>query len=136
MADPLRLDLWSFGTWCIEVDEQGLVLGKSMHNGNKIYVQIVAHQQQRLIDYRVGATTNALCSRIFARVMCGEEFGASSSQCMLLLVALRSNAMDDTRWASLQALHTVEVDLIKSLIESGYDHRNNPSLNSCNRDLD
>jgi hypothetical protein len=40
------------------------------------------------------------------------------------MTGLRTRDMDDLRWNSLIAAHVVELDLIKSAIETGYDHRN------------
>lgn len=126
MADASKLDLWSFGTWRIELIDPGLVQGKAMHDGSAIYVRVLPHHKQRLIDYQVGHNLQSMTSRIFARVVSGVEFGAGDQSSMLLMVALRGADMDDARWCGLTETHAVEVRLIKSLIETGYDHRREP----------
>jgi hypothetical protein len=43
-----------------------------------------------------------------------------------MMMALRADGMDDDRWEGLKASHAFEVRVIKSLIETGYDHRTGP----------
>lgn len=126
MADPANLDLWSFGTWRIERDDSGLVRGKSIMSGAPISVKIVAHRAQRLIDYFIGASADDLTPRIFVRVIPGSALGGTDDASVLMMVALRGDGMDDDRWQGLKDSHAFEVRLIKSLIETGYDHRNEP----------
>ena len=123
MSDPQRLDLWSFGTWNIEMINDDLILGKSIFNGSVIYVRVQPHKAQKSIDYHIGQTADTLVARIFARVIPGVDFGADEQTSMLLLTAIRSDDMHDERWDALKTSHAFEVGLIKSLIESGYDHR-------------
>ena len=123
MSDPGRLDLWSFGTWNIEIINDDLILGKSIFNGSSVYVRVQPHKAQKLIDYHIGQTEDSLVARIFARVIPGTDFGADQQTSMILLTAIRSDGMNDERWSGLKNSHAFEVGLIKSLIESGYDHR-------------
>jgi hypothetical protein len=123
MSDPQQLDLWSFGTWNIEIIDNDLILGKSIFDGSSIYVRVQAHKAQKLIDYHIGQTQDSLVARIFARVIPGADFSADQQTSMLLLTAIRSDDMNDERWVGLKNSHAFEVALIKSLIESGYDHR-------------
>lgn len=118
-----NLDLWSFGTWHIELHEDGLVQGRALQDGSTVWVKIDAHAAQHLIDYHVGTIKDKLTPRIFCRIMPGSSFNAPDARCMLLMTALRTADMDDDRWRNLSALHAVETGIIKSLIESGYDHR-------------
>jgi len=39
------------------------------------------------------------------------------------MFAIRTPDMSNERWQSLINVHAVEIDLIRSLIETGYDHR-------------
>lgn len=126
MADPANLDLWSFGTWRISLEDSGLVRGTSIMNGAPICVKIVAHGAQRLIDYHVGPSEDDLTPRIFVRVIPGGAMGGSADMSVLMMVALRGDGMDDDRWQGLRDSHAFEVRLIKSLIETGYDHRTEP----------
>lgn len=123
MADPGRLDLWSFGTWKTEIAPDGLVLGRALATGATIWLRIVAHAETLLIDYHLGANPETLSPRIFARVVPGGVTGHGPDVSTLLMTALRGADMDDARWAGLIRAHAFELDLIKSLIESGHDHR-------------
>ncbi|MDE0694417.1 MAG: hypothetical protein OXH76_01115, partial [Boseongicola sp.] len=122
MADPKKMNLWSFGTWRTEIDGTGLVRGTSIKDGAVIYVRIEAHPEQRLIDYHVGAAPDSLSPRIFGRVtpeaVFGDGLGAG-----LALTVFRTPEMDDARWDSLTAIHRVELDIVKSALETGHDHR-------------
>ncbi len=122
MSDPTRMSLWSFGTWRTEIDATGLVHGTSIRDGAAIYVRIEAHISQKLIDYHVGKTPEALSPRIFVRVLPAEVFGDTRGAGLVMTV-LRTAGMNDARWASLQATHRVELDIIKSALETGFDHR-------------
>lgn len=123
VTDPHNLDRWTFGTWQIEVDETGLVHGRSIKDGASILVRIAPHAEQLLVDYFVGTDADALLPRIFIRIARGEAFGAPPDTSMLMMTGIRATGMDDERWASLTAMHLVEVDLIKAAVETGYDHR-------------
>lgn len=123
MADPARLDLWSFGTWRTEIRADGLVEGRSLQSGAPIWLRIDAAPERLLIDYRLGASPEALSPRIFARVIPGEVTGHGAGCATLLMTALRAAGMDDDRWDRLVRAHAFEMDVIKSLIETGHDHR-------------
>jgi len=97
-----------------------------MHAGSSVFVRILPHPEQRLIDYQVGSSIDSLTSRIFARIVSGNEFGSDENSSMLLMIALRTTDMNESRWQGLKETHAVEVGLIKSLIETGYDHRREP----------
>lgn len=123
LSDPYNLDLWSFGTWKIEVNERGLVKGHALHTGQTNYVRIESHAEQGLIDYWVGPSADDMLPRICARIISGDSFASAADCSLLLLIALRTPDMDDQRWAGLIAAHNCEVGLIKSLLETGHDHR-------------
>ena len=122
MSDPEQMSLWSFGTWRTRIDPDGLVRGTSIKDGAPICVRIQPHPAQMLIDYHVGPAPETLSPRIFARVTPASVF-ADGGGCGLSLTVLRTAGMDDARWASLKATHVVELDIIKSALETGYDHR-------------
>ena len=127
MSDPNKMDLWSFGTWRISVDGDGLVHGRSIFDGSAACVRIEPDAQNRLIDYCIGTTPENLEPRIFVRVTPGEVTGSSALNCILSMVAFRTEAMSDDRWHRLVTAHAVEVQLIKSLLENDFDHRKMPS---------
>ena len=122
MSDPARMSLWSLGTRRAEIDAAGLVRGTSITDGAEVHVRIEAHEEQKLIDYHVGPSPDALEPRIFARISPEEVFGDGRGA-GLAMTAFRISGMDDSRWASLKAMHRVELDIIKSALETGHDHR-------------
>ena len=122
MADPEKMSLWSFGTWRTNIDETGLVRGTSIKDGAEIFVRIDPYPAGLLIDYHIGSSPDALSPRVFVRVTPGEVFGDDKGAGLSMTV-FRTSGMDDTRWTSLKASHLVELDLIKSALETGYDHR-------------
>jgi len=123
MADPARLDLWSFGTWQTDIAADGLVRGTSLFNGGEIYLRIAADQKTGLVDYLLGKQPGQLARRIYARILPASDSGGPADAADLLLTALRTEDMDDRRWEDLKAAHAAEIRLIKALIESGHDHR-------------
>ncbi|MDA9639672.1 hypothetical protein N9T38_01355 [SAR116 cluster bacterium] len=126
MADPGRMDLWSFGTWHTEIAADGLVRGTSIFDGSEIYVRITPYPDQMVVDYLIGADPAALTRRIYARILPSTDADGPAGMAELHLVALRSDHMDDDHWEGLKAAHAFEVRLIKRLIESGFDHRQLP----------
>ena len=127
MSDPNKMDLWSFGSWRISVEGDGLVHGRSIFDGSTACVRIETDAQNRLIDYCIGTTPENLEPRIFVRVTPGEVTGSSALNCILSMVAFRTEAMSDDRWHRLVTAHAFEVQLIKSLLENDFDHRKMPS---------
>ena len=127
MSDPNKMDLWSFGSWRISVDGDGLVHGRSIFDGSTACVRIEPDAQNRLIDYCIGTTPENLEPRIFVRVPPGEVTGSSALNCILSMVAFRTETMSDDRWHRLVTAHAFEVQLIKSLLENDFDHRKMPS---------
>lgn len=123
MSDPQKMDLWSFGTWKIDVARDGLVRGTSIMDGVPICVRIVPYADAGVIEYLIGATPDALVARIFARVVPASNAGGEAGHSILMMVALRDDAMEDTRWQGLKTAHAFEIGLIKAALESGYDHR-------------
>ena len=126
LADSHNLNLWSFGTWKIEIQDDGLVHGNSLMDGGAIYLRVKAHAEQKLIDYFIGQDPDSLSPRIFVRVIPGNVLNGPDQKSVLMMMALRAEGMDDDRWEGLKASHAFEVRVIKSLIETGYDHRTGP----------
>jgi hypothetical protein len=119
MADPAKLERWSFGTWETTIAADGLVTGISIFDGSRILVRIDADRERLSIDYRLGGDPAALVPRIAVRIVPGEHLGLDPGHSVLTFLAWRSAAMDDDRWRRLIASHEFEAVLIKSLIESG-----------------
>ena len=123
MADASKMTLWSFGTWRIEPQADGVLKGFALATGVPVFLRIDPSPERLLIDYHLGASPDALQPRIFARVIPGPVTGTGASVSTLLMTGLRAEEMDDARWAGLQRAHAFEVDVIRGLIESGHDHR-------------
>ena len=119
MADPAKLDRWSFGTWQTEIAADGLVSGTSIFDGAKILLRIDADATRHAIDYRLGLDPAKLVPRITVRIVPGANLGFDSGHCVLSFIAWRSASMDDDRWRKLTASHEFEAVLIKNLIENG-----------------
>ncbi len=123
MTDPGKMDLWSFGTWRVSVKSDGLVVGTAIYDGAQVFVRIEPHPARLLVDYQVGSAADNLQPRISVRVTPGTVIGAPRDSCLLTMTALRVDGMDDTRWSRLTQAHALEVELIRSLVETGFDHR-------------
>ena len=119
MADPAKLNRWSFGTWETEIAADGLVTGTSIFDGARTFVRIDADTDRLSIDYRLGADPAKLLPRINVRVVPGVNLGLDPGHCVLTFIAWRAAAMDDDRWRRLTASHDFEAVLIKNLIENG-----------------
>lgn len=123
ISNPEKLSLWSFGTWAVEIDETGLITGTSIRDGSVTYVRIDSYPKHNLVDYLIGAEPENLFPRIFIRIAPGPVFGGHEAECAVMMTAVRTDGMDDDRWANLKISHAFEVSLMKSAIETGYDHR-------------
>jgi uncharacterized protein YndB with AHSA1/START domain len=119
MADPTKLNRWSFGTWQTEIAADGLVTGTSIFDGSKTLVRIDADLDRLSIDYLLGTDPKRLVPRISVRVVPGSTLGLEPSSSVLSFIAWRSTQMDDDRWRRLMASHEFEIVLIKALIENG-----------------
>jgi len=123
LTDPANMDLWSFGTWKTVIYDDGLIKGQALQDGSLVYVRIVSHADQLLIDYHVGSDASRLQPRIFVRVIAGSVVDLQDDESVLTMLAIRTPDMSSERWQSLINAHAVEIELIRSLIETGYDHR-------------
>ena len=119
MADPAKINRWSFGTWETEIAADGLITGTSIFDGGKILVRIDADAARHSIDYQLGLDATKLVPRITVRVVPGADLGLDNGHAVLTLIAWRAAAMDDDRWRRLTASHDFEVVLIKNLLENG-----------------
>ena len=118
MADPAKLNRWSFGTWQTEIAADGLVTGTSIFDGAQILVRIDADRERLAVDYCLGSDAAKLVPRIAVRIVPGAHLGLDEAQCVLTFIAWRAAAMDDERWRRLTASHEFEAVLIKGLIEN------------------
>jgi hypothetical protein len=119
LGDAGNLHRWSFGTWKIEMRDDGLIHGTSLFDGAGILVRIDRDAVRLIIDYHLGPDPQKLVPRIQLRMVPGSHVGLGDEQSVLTFIAWRSEAMDDDRWRRLTAAHEMEAVLVKSLIESG-----------------
>ena len=109
------------GTRGVAEGRDGLVTGTEIDDGEQVLVRIENHPERLLIDYQVGPSADDLQPRIFVRITPGAVIGASGDCCLLTMTALRTDGMDDVRWKRLTTAHALEVELIKSTLETGFD---------------
>lgn len=117
LADPARLDRWSFGTWTTTLHEGGLVEGRAIFDEAITWVRIDGDRARLAIDYHLGKSREALTPRISARVVPGARLERDAQSCVVTLTAWRTAGMSDERWRRLTAAHEFEIVLLKSLIE-------------------
>lgn len=119
LADPAQVGRWALGCMGLApTDLPGVWRGVSLFDGSEGHVEIVAHPELGLIDYRVGGRA-ARSPRIFVRVAPGALAGLGEGACAVALTAWRG-AMDAERWARLKATHEAEIWLLKLQLEAGW----------------
>lgn len=123
VSDPARLNMWSVGTWKTVLHADGLIEGWAMGNGAHIWVRFDPCPGRLMVDYLIGSDPQQLQPRIFTRVVPGDVAGIGPDSCLLLMGAIRTAGMEEARWTSLKTTHAFEVGLVKTLVESGHDHR-------------
>ena len=123
LSNPSNLQHWSFGTWETRELKDDLIEGVSLFDGSKVLVSIDADSQRYSIDFLLGSDSETLVPRISARTVPGTHVGLAQDQCVLSLIAWRTEEMNDMRWRRLVASHELEVMLIKARLESlGFLH--------------
>ena len=116
MADPATMAVWNIGTVDVTTGPDGISRGRSVDSGAEVFIHVQPHQNQMLIDYLVGTDPSALTPRIFARVLPGQVMEAEGA--VLLMSAMRTPGMTDSRWQGLVARHAEEMRLIKAALET------------------
>lgn len=120
LCDPIKLGRWSLGCFdTVATDTPGIYAGRSLYDGGQGWFKIVNDRQSLWIEYHVGTPDN-LVARIAAKVIPGPVLGHDATISVFSLMAWRTTAMDEARWARLCAAHEAEIDLIKAQIESLY----------------
>lgn len=121
---PENLDRWTFGTWEIEIDEDGLVHGTSLFDGSPVYVRVDADPNRMIVDYLIADTRGGpLIPRIMARVTPGDRLGKPVTRSVLSLMTWRIAGSDDFAWHRLTTIHETEILLVKSIIEQQESER-------------
>lgn len=118
LSQAAGLARWNLGLWHTQEVAPGLLAGRSLFGGAAGQVQVQVDAQRGTVGYAVGATPAARQLRIEARVQPAVELGYAPGLCLVSLLAWRPADMDDGRWQRLQAAHAVEIELIRSCLES------------------
>lgn len=116
LGDGKALGRWALGSIQTQEVLPGLFRGTSMFDGASSLIRPVTDARLMQVDYFVGDDPQRLSPRIVARVV---PYGPTpdASSCIVSLIAWRSAAMDDGRWARLVACHEAEVHLIRAHLE-------------------
>lgn len=124
VSTPANLDRWTFGTWEIEIDEDGLVHGTSLFDGSPIHVRVDPDPKRLIVDYLIADTRDGpLIPRIMARVTPGDRLGRPATHSVLSLMTWRNADSDDFAWHRLTTIHETEILLVKSIIEQQESER-------------
>jgi hypothetical protein len=118
LSSAAGLARWNLGLRNTRELAPGMLAGTSLFDGGSGHAQVEVDAARGLVDYRVGADVGQLVARIQARVQPGEQLGHAPGSCVVTLLAWRTAQMDDDRWRRLQAVHEVEIELIRSRLDS------------------
>lgn len=111
---------WNLGLWQTREVSPGLMTGSTLFGGGEGFAEVVVDAATGVVDYRVGASAQALVPRIQARVQRGRALGHPEGTCLVTLLAWRAADMDEARWQRLIAAHEVEIDIIRGVLEAGF----------------
>ncbi len=113
LCDGRKLGRWALGCFGARRVARGLFRGKSLFDGEVLYVRPVGDERNLTVHYFVGPSRKSLVARAYTRV---QKLG--SRRCRVSLVAHRVKEMSLARWRRLMACHEVEVLLISSLLKN------------------
>ena len=112
LCDGRKLGRWALGCFGARRIAPGLYRGKSLFDGEILYVRPVGDEKNLVVHYFVGTSRKALVGRAYTQV---KKLGPR--RCRVSLVAQRVKEMDLARWKRLMITHEVEIVLIKSQLE-------------------
>jgi hypothetical protein len=117
LADAGRLGEWALGCWNARPEEDDLVRGTSLFDGSPAFVRVRPIADSLSVDYEVGGEPGKLVRRIAARVVGGDELGGDARRSLVILLAWRTDSMDDERWHRLTTSHDTEILMLRERIE-------------------
>lgn len=120
MTDTDMMAQWSFGAWGLKPAGDGLFVGKSLFEDLEVYCRLKASRELLQLDYEVGEDPANLVPRIISRIIPGEHIGRGAGNCLVSLIAWRSEAVSDERWRMTCVSHEAEIFRIRHLLESRY----------------
>jgi hypothetical protein len=112
LCDGRKLGRWALGCFDARQVSPGLYRGKSLFDGEILYVRPVGDEKNLVVHYFVGTSRKALVARAWTRV---QKLGPR--RCRVSLVAQKVKEMPRARWKRLMTTHEVEILLIKSQLE-------------------
>jgi hypothetical protein len=112
LCDGRRLGRWALGCFAARRIAPGLYRGRSLFDGEILYVRPVGDEKNLAVHYFVGTSRRSLVARAWTRV---QKLGPR--RCRVSLVAQRVKEMSLARWKRLMVTHEVEILLIKSQLE-------------------
>jgi hypothetical protein len=119
LADPAQLGRWVLGCWGGTLVEADTVRGTSLFDGETTVVKVIGRRESLTVDFLVEGDGGAIVPRISARVVPGPVVGRDASECLVTLLAWRTESMTDERWRRLAAVHEAEILLLGAQLEAG-----------------
>ncbi len=117
LADPDRIGEWALGCWDAKRGEDDVVRGTSLFDGTQTFVRTQPAAESLTVDFEVGGDPAHLVRRIAARVVGGDDLGGDARRSLVILLAWRTDSMDDERWCRLAASHDAEILMLRERIE-------------------
>ena len=117
LADVERIGEWALGCWDARRGEGDVVRGTSLFDGTASFVRVRPAAETLTVDFEVGDDPDHLVRRIAARVVGGDDLGGDPHRSLVILLAWRTDSMDDDRWSRLTASHDTEILMLRERIE-------------------
>jgi len=118
LTNPQNLAAWALTRGEVEILSADLAKGVATGDGSDIYVRIHTPAASDAVYYLVGSDLDNLSPRIMVQVMAGPYIQANEKNCVVSLLAWRSDDWDDDRWQALVEAHESEILQIRDLIEA------------------
>ena len=112
MSTIEKINLWSMGIEWDMNTKYNIVKGVSNYDQSVSYLKIVKNNNIKKIDYWIGKEIDNLSPRIYARITPTNDKDKNT----LMMVAFRTDDMDNERWKQLKELHQLELNKIKELL--------------------
>ena len=112
MSTIEKINLWSMGIEWDMNTKDNIVKGVSNYDQSVSYLKIVKKNNIKKIDYWIGKEIDNLSPRIYARITPTND----KDKNRLILVAFKTDDMDNERWGKLKELHQLELNKIKELL--------------------
>ena len=118
LAEPANLGSWALGCLQARQVSPDSVAGTSFFDGEESVVRVLGRPEQLTADFVVSSDGEEAGPRISARVVPGPLVGRAAATCLVTLLAWRTSAMSDARWAQLVAAHEVEILALQQRIDA------------------